>query len=43
MAIKGMSLRRAQAFLDNVLAHKEAVPFTRYHGGVGRTGQGEFK
>ena len=39
MAIKGMSLRRAQAFLDNVLAHKEAVPFTRYHGGVGRTGQ----
>ncbi len=39
MAIKGMSLRRAQDFLNNVVEHKEAVPFRKFTGGVGRTAQ----
>eukprot|EP01115_Flamella_aegyptia_P015718 TRINITY_DN987_c0_g1_i1.p1 TRINITY_DN987_c0_g1~~TRINITY_DN987_c0_g1_i1.p1 ORF type:complete len:187 (-),score=79.98 TRINITY_DN987_c0_g1_i1:59-619(-) len=39
MAIKGMSLKRAQKYLENVTEHKEAVPFRRFHGGVGRTAQ----
>ena len=39
MAVKGMSLRRAQAYLKHVVQKKEAVPFRRFHGGVGRTGQ----
>jgi len=34
-----MSLARAKAFLKNVLEHKEAVPFRRFNGGVGRTAQ----
>jgi len=37
--IRGMSLARAKAFLNNVLAHKECVPFRRFNGGVGRTAQ----
>ena|SRR3989338_6784402 len=39
MAIQGMSLFRAQAYLQNVLAHKEAIPFRRFKGGVGRKAQ----
>lgn len=39
MAVKGMSLRKAQAFLGDVTAHKQAVPFRRFNGGVGRTAQ----
>ncbi|KAF0852644.1 60S large subunit ribosomal protein uL22 (rpL17) [Andalucia godoyi] len=38
-AVKGLSYRRAVAFLENVLAHKECVPYTRFNGHVGRTGQ----
>jgi len=38
-AIRGMSLRRAQAFLKNVVDHKEAVPFRVFRGGIGRTAQ----
>ncbi|KAG9511090.1 60S ribosomal protein L17, partial [Fragariocoptes setiger] len=38
-AIKGMPLRRAQAFLKNVMAKKEIVPFRRFNGGVGRKAQ----
>lgn len=34
-----MSLRRAQRFLKNVIAHKECVPFRRFAGGVGRCSQ----
>merc|ERR1711974_586011 len=39
MALKRMSLRRAQAYLSAVLDHKEVIPFRRFCGGVGRTAQ----
>ena len=38
-AIKGMGLRRAVQFLENVLEQKEAVPFRRHTGGAGRHAQ----
>eukprot|EP00052_Salpingoeca_macrocollata_P030386 m.319344 g.319344 ORF g.319344 m.319344 type:complete len:184 (+) comp23127_c0_seq1:52-603(+) len=38
-AIKGMPLRRAMTFLENVKNKKEIVPFTRHSGGVGRKAQ----
>merc|ERR1712071_284796 len=34
-----MPLRRAIAFLKNVIQKKECVPFRRYNGGVGRCAQ----
>jgi len=40
-AIKNMNLGRAQAFLKNVMDHKEVVPFRVHTGGVGRTAQGK--
>merc|ERR1712019_181689 len=36
MAIRGLSLRRSQRFLKDVIAHKQAVVFHRFCGGVGR-------
>ena len=39
MAIKGKSLHKAQLFLHDVIAHKAAVPFRRFTGGIGRTPQ----
>eukprot|EP00727_Mastigamoeba_balamuthi_P007710 m51a1_g356 putative 60S ribosomal protein L22 (178) ;mRNA; f:579784-580584 len=39
MAIKGMTLRRAKAFLHHVIARKEIVPFRRFNGGIGRKAQ----
>jgi hypothetical protein len=38
-AIRGMPLKRAQAYLDNVLEHKEAIPFQTFKGGRGRHAQ----
>merc|ERR1711903_384809 len=38
-AIKGMMLRKAQAYLQHVVEKKEAVAFRRFCGGVGRTSQ----
>merc|ERR1712125_307014 len=38
-AIKGMMLRKAVAYLTHVVEKKEAIPFRRYCGGVGRTSQ----
>lgn len=38
-AVKGMSIDKAQAYLKDVLAQRRCVPFTRYYGGIGRTGQ----
>merc|ERR1712093_894839 len=38
-AIKGMMLKKAQSYLQHVLEKKEAIPFRRYCGGVGRTSQ----
>merc|ERR1712147_334602 len=37
--IKRMPLRRAIAFLKNVINKKECVPFRRFNGGVGRCSQ----
>lgn len=37
-AIKGMTVADAQQYLEDVLSHKRCVPFTRFNGGVGRTG-----
>merc|ERR1712138_91176 len=38
-AIKGMDLKKAQSYLQHVIEKKEAIPFRRYCGGVGRTAQ----
>ncbi|OQR78029.1 60S ribosomal protein L17 isoform 1 [Tropilaelaps mercedesae] len=38
-AIKGMTLRRAKKYLENVIEKKEIVPFVRFNGGVGRHAQ----
>jgi len=37
--LKSMTLRRAQRYLKNVIAHKECVPFRRFAGGTGRCSQ----
>jgi len=39
MAIKGMPLAKAQRYMQDVLDHKQCVPFRRFNGGVGRTAQ----
>ena len=39
MAIRGKGLTQAKKFLEDVLAHKRVIPFHRFCGGVGRTGQ----
>ncbi|CAO3614786.1 50S ribosomal protein L22 [Cunninghamella echinulata] len=38
-AIKGMKLSKAYTYLNNVTEHKQAIPFRRFNGGVGRTAQ----
>merc|ERR1712098_224265 len=38
-AIRGMMLKKAQSYLQHVIEHKEAIPFRRFCGGVGRTSQ----
>ena len=38
-AIKGMTLKKAVAYLGDVKEHKQAIPFRRFNGGVGRTAQ----
>ncbi|KXJ92824.1 ribosomal protein L22 [Microdochium bolleyi] len=40
-AINGWKLTRAVTFLENVCEKKEAVPFRRYAGSIGRTAQGK--
>ncbi|KXH27210.1 ribosomal protein L22 [Colletotrichum salicis] len=40
-AINGWKLQRAVTFLENVSEKKEAVPFRRYAGSIGRTAQGK--
>ena len=39
MALRGKGLAKAKKFLEDVLAHKRVIPFHRFCGGVGRTGQ----
>jgi len=38
-AIKGLSLQRAQKYLRDVIEHKDAIPFRKHMGGVGRKAQ----
>eukprot|EP00698_Gefionella_okellyi_P000633 TRINITY_DN1055_c0_g2_i1.p2 TRINITY_DN1055_c0_g2~~TRINITY_DN1055_c0_g2_i1.p2 ORF type:complete len:190 (+),score=30.74 TRINITY_DN1055_c0_g2_i1:46-570(+) len=38
-AIKRMSLGKAKKFLEDVIAHKQAVPFRRFTGCIGRHAQ----
>ncbi len=38
-AIKGMLVEKAVQYLEQVLKHERCVPFTRYDGATGRTGQ----
>ncbi|KAG5513326.1 hypothetical protein PMAC_001389 [Pneumocystis sp. 'macacae'] len=40
-AIKGLKLEKALEYLNNVIERKQAVPYRRYCGGVGRTAQGK--
>ncbi|KAI9201940.1 ribosomal protein L22/L17 [Polychytrium aggregatum] len=39
MALKGLKLRKAVDYLNDVINHKQAIPFRRFNGGVGRTAQ----
>ncbi|CAA3012163.1 60S ribosomal L17-2 [Olea europaea subsp. europaea] len=38
-ALRKMPLSKAKRYLEDVLSHKQAIPFTRFCGGVGRTAQ----
>jgi len=38
-AISGMKLTKALTYLEDVKEHKQAIPFRRFHGGIGRTAQ----
>ncbi|KAI8843672.1 ribosomal protein L22/L17 [Chytridium lagenaria] len=38
-AIKGLKLKKALSYLNDVKVHKQAIPFRRFNGGVGRTAQ----
>jgi len=38
-ALTGLRLKKAYTYLDDIQEHKQAVPFTRFNGGVGRTAQ----
>ena len=40
-SISGKKLEKAVAFLKDVAEHKQAVPFRRFDGGIGRTAQGK--
>ncbi|KAI9865495.1 MAG: 60S ribosomal protein L17 [Vezdaea acicularis] len=40
-AINGWKVGRAVQYLENVIAHKEAIPMRRYAGSTGRTAQGK--
>ncbi|KAI7872422.1 50S ribosomal protein L22 [Spinellus fusiger] len=39
VAIQGLKLSKAYSYLNNVTEHKQAIPFRRFNGGVGRTAQ----
>ena len=38
-ACKGLNLNKAIKYMENVLEHKQIIPFRRYTGGVGRHAQ----
>ena len=37
MAIKGYSLKKAQKYMKEVIAHKDVIPFRTFNGGAGHT------
>jgi large subunit ribosomal protein L17e len=39
MALKGMGLKKAQRYLEDVKQKKQCIPFRRFNGGVGRCAQ----
>jgi len=41
-AIYGMSLKKAQKYLEDVIEHKQTIPFRRFTGGVGRSAQAKM-
>lgn len=40
-AISGMKVAKAIKYLEDVKEHKQAIPFRRFQGGIGRTAQGK--
>lgn len=36
-ALRTLPLRKAQRYLRDVLRHRQAVPFRKFNGGIGRT------
>ncbi len=38
-AIRGMTVSNAKKYLNEVLAQRRCIPYTKYFGGIGRTGQ----
>lgn len=38
-AVRNLLLTKAKRYLEDVIAHKQAIPFRRFCGGVGRTAQ----
>lgn len=38
-AIRGWTLKKAKKYLEDVLEHKQAIPWRTYNGGVGRAAQ----
>ncbi|KAG1471878.1 hypothetical protein G6F56_001865 [Rhizopus delemar] len=39
VAVQGLKLSKAYAYLNNVKEHKQCIPFRKFNGGVGRTPQ----
>jgi large subunit ribosomal protein L17e len=37
--VKGLTIVKAKQYLKDVLNHKRCVPYLKYFGGIGRTGQ----
>ncbi|XP_072974504.1 large ribosomal subunit protein uL22-like [Typha angustifolia] len=42
-AIRQLPLLKAKRYLEDVIAHKQAIPFRRFCRGVGRTGQAKAR
>ncbi|RRT79028.1 hypothetical protein B296_00026167 [Ensete ventricosum] len=42
-AIRKLPLSKAKRYLEDVIAHKQAIPFRRFCGGVGRTAQAKAR
>ncbi|CAO2161225.1 unnamed protein product [Urochloa humidicola] len=42
-ALRKLPLVKAKRYLEDVMAHKQAIPFRRYCGGVGRTAQAKSR